>query len=219
MSMPPMGVARGVAPSMGVAPTMGVAPPRPMPGPAGVSSHRDFPRLLPGVAATAGVSPGAHPGVAPPSACSKEHGHSVCQSHIGISLLRHAETQVATPLRQQCHFAGDKISSNSNAWEKQRTRPGVGVASSQRFRRGVASVPARPGVGVASQRLCPGVSPGVAPPPRPGVAPNSSTRPGVASHRPTAGVASVVSHSDIRAFLLHGDAHISGLCCHAHYCT
>ena len=93
--MPPMGVARGVAPNMGVAPTMGVAPPRPMPGPAGVSSHRDLPRLLPGVAATAGVSPGAHPGVAPPSACAKEHGHPVCQSHICIPLLRHAEGLMA----------------------------------------------------------------------------------------------------------------------------
>lgn len=79
------------------------------------------------------------------------------------------------------------------------------MASSQRFRRGVApSAPARPGVGVASQRLCPGVNPGVAPPaPRPGVAPNSSARPGVASQRLTDGVASVVSHSDVRAFLLH----------------
>lgn len=71
MSMPPMGVARGVMPTMGVCPGMGVAPPRPMPmpGPAGVSSQRDLPRLLPGVAETAGVSPGAHPGVALPSAC------------------------------------------------------------------------------------------------------------------------------------------------------
>ena len=90
----------------------------------------------------------------------------------------------------------------SSSLEGGRTLPGVGVASSQRFRRGVASVPARPGVGVASQRLWPGVSPGVAPP-RPGVAPNSSARPGVASHRLTDGVASVVSHSDVRAFLLH----------------
>ncbi len=85
-----------------------------------------------------------------------------------------------------------------------RTLPGVGVASSQRFRRGVASVPVRPGVGVASQRLCPGVKPGVAPP-RPGVAPNSSARPGVASQRLTDGVASVVSQSDVRAFLLQGN--------------
>lgn len=89
-----------------------------------------------------------------------------------------------------------------------RTLPGVGVASSQRFRRGVASVPARPGVGVASQRLWPGVSPGVAPP-RPGVAPNSSARPGVASQRLTEGVASAMSHSDVRAFFLHGHAHCS----------
>lgn len=91
-----------------------------------------------------------------------------------------------------------------------RTLPGVGVASSQRFRRGVASVPARPGVGVASQRLCPGVRPGVAPP-RPGVAPNSSARPGVASQRLTEGVASVVSQSDVRAFLLQGNVRTSVL--------
>ena len=68
MSMPPMGVARGVMPIMGVAPMPGVAPPI-MPGPTGVMSQRDLPRLLPGVAATAGVSPGAHPGVALASAC------------------------------------------------------------------------------------------------------------------------------------------------------
>lgn len=85
-----------------------------------------------------------------------------------------------------------------------RTRPGVGVASSQRLRRGVASEPTRPGVGVASQRLAPpGVAslrPGVAPvsSARPGVA---SQRPGVASQRPSAGVASGSSHV-VRAFLL-----------------
>ena len=75
-----------------------------------------------------------------------------------------------------------------------RTRPGVGVASSQRFRLGVASVPARPGVGVASHLL----------PCRPGVAaPNSSGRAGVASHLPTAGVSSGASHSEVFAFFLH----------------
>ena len=85
------------------------------------------------------------------------------------------------------------------------------MASSQRFRRGVASVAVRPGVGVASQRLCPGVRPGVAPP-RPGVAPNSSARPGVASQRLTDGVASVVSQSDVRAFLLQSKVKTSGRC-------
>ena len=76
MSMPPMGVARGVMPIMGVAPMAGVAPPI-MPGPAGVMSQRDLPRLLPGVAATAGVSPGAHPGVALASACMPQ---SLCEA-------------------------------------------------------------------------------------------------------------------------------------------
>ena len=71
------------------------------------------------------------------------------------------------------------------------------MASSQRLRRGVGSLPSRPGVGVASQRLAP---PGVASA-RPGVAPISSARPGVASQRPSAGVASGSSH-DVRAFFL-----------------
>lgn len=89
MSMPPMGVARGVAPPiMGVAPMPGVAPPI-MPGPAGVSSQRDLPRLLPGVAATAGVSPGAHPGVALASACMKS---------VTVKLNRKGlQTSVASP--------------------------------------------------------------------------------------------------------------------------
>lgn len=79
------------------------------------------------------------------------------------------------------------------------------MASSQRFRRaGVASVPTLPGVGVASHLLTP---PGVAST-LPGVAPNSSGRPGVASQRPTAGVACGSSHSDTRAFFL--------LQCHTH---
>ena len=80
MSMPPMGVARGVMPTMGVAPMAGVAPPI-MPGPAGVMSQRDFPRRLPGVAATAGVSPGAQPGVALASACmAPQHAEALATS-------------------------------------------------------------------------------------------------------------------------------------------
>ena len=70
MSMAPMGVAPGVI--MGVAPIPGVAAgvaPR-FPAPAGVSSHRERPRLGVGVAPTAGVSPGAQPGVAAPSTCT-----------------------------------------------------------------------------------------------------------------------------------------------------
>jgi hypothetical protein len=72
MSYPPIGVIPGVTPN-GVAPpwTMGVAPNEP-PAPAGVSSHLERPFFPAGVAPIPGVSPGAHPGVAPPSIC-KSH--------------------------------------------------------------------------------------------------------------------------------------------------
>ena len=74
MPAPPIGVTpnAGVAPPHpGVAPAiMGVAEPSPALPMAGVSSHRD--RAFPdGVAATAGVSPAAHPGVAPGSICAQ----------------------------------------------------------------------------------------------------------------------------------------------------
>ena len=72
MPAPPIGVtpnAGVAAPQPGVAPPiMGVAEPSPALPMAGVSSHRD--RAFPdGVAATAGVSPAAQPGVAPGSIC------------------------------------------------------------------------------------------------------------------------------------------------------
>jgi hypothetical protein len=69
MSAPPMGVMPGVMPN-GVAPTptIGVAPGATA-TPAGVSSQRERCFLPAGVAPTAGVSPGAQPGVAAPSAC------------------------------------------------------------------------------------------------------------------------------------------------------
>lgn len=72
MSMPPIGVMAGVMPIMGVWPIIGVAPPA-IPTFKGVSSQRDRPRLPAGVAPTAGVSPAAHPGVAPPSTCTAAH--------------------------------------------------------------------------------------------------------------------------------------------------
>lgn len=66
MSIPPKGVIPGVIPK-GVAPPaiIGVAPKAPL-TPAGVSSHLERP-FFAGVAPTAGVSPGAQPGVAAPS--------------------------------------------------------------------------------------------------------------------------------------------------------
>ena len=195
MSMPPMGVTAGVMPIMGVWPIIGVAPPA-MPTPAGVSSHRERPRFPAGVAPTAGVSPGAQPGVAPPSTWEQ---HRNLKLNCSVDVL--GAKQFRTPVLEGSDKHKTRVTSTGRLFRYcRRTRPGVGVASSQRFRLGVASVPARPGVGVASHLL----------PCRPGVAPNSSGRAGVASHRPTAGVASSASHSEVFAFFLHPKTQLPG---------
>ena len=81
MSAPPIGVIPGVMPN-GVAPTptIGVAPGASA-TPAGVSSHRERCFLPAGVAPTAGVSPGAQPGVAPPSAYAQGPAFHVSKLH------------------------------------------------------------------------------------------------------------------------------------------